>query len=236
MLRRQEPRTWAFRPRLGAYKPSDPTCAVRIESISILKSVFLASRARQPVAAASVVGGSDEPALTSSLHRRQWPAWCERGTDVYAVVLHLLWQLPNWHPARRVRCRALWTAVDAPPGLAAVESCWRWNWSGRDHWTWRGTSEEHVWNASRRRFSCSGEASGRPCQGRVGAPKARCCSKPDATTVGRFRSGLKCLADLVHVPPPTGRESDLGSLSEIRCIPCRQNILTAPAQRRSAAG
>jgi hypothetical protein len=87
----QEPkggRYLKYRQPLGAYKPSDPTCAVRIESISTLMSVFLASRARQPVAADPAVRWlrrtSDflaSPATVASVVRA--------GSDVSAVV-HLL--------------------------------------------------------------------------------------------------------------------------------------------------
>ena len=140
-----------YRPPLGAYEPSDPTCAVRIESISTLGSIFLASRARQPVAADPRWSGASEESATCSLRRRRWQAPCNRD-----------WTCPQ-------KCCIFSAIRRGLSGAALTERRWtcRQDLSALELApTCRGTSEEDAPNASLQRCYCSYEAACRHCQGR----------------------------------------------------------------------
>ena len=94
-----------YRPPLSAYKPSTPE--------------HFNPQERLPLASRAAVGGrpvAQKNQRLAHLAGEEVANVARAGSDVSAVVLHLL-----WHPARLLRCRARWTAVDAPPGLVAVE-------------------------------------------------------------------------------------------------------------------
>ena len=234
---RRQGRTVSEIPSTPRMPTSRRICPLRFRleaSKSSRASVFLTSRAPRAAAGGRLRGARASCSLRRRRHGGgQW--WLERDCmrswkcSVSALVSG---------EACRGAALSHWAAVDAPPGLARRSSKAAGAGIGAvEKASIHGLGEVPAKSMSETR---RGGGSPAPARGpvvvpvRVGAPRTRCCSKPDAMTVGRFRRGFKRLTDLVHFPSPTGERACSAAHQKFAAFPAGTNIMTA--QSRSAAG